>query len=254
MQARAQVAAPAAELFRPTDPIGAVEGRDMPGPGGPLLLRVYQPEGNSSHCPCSCTSTAAAGCTGASTRTTASVVPLRRGRRVSSCRSTTALLRSTASRPHSRCLGGDVLGRRERGVPRRRRRQCRGRRRLRRRQPRSRSRRARPRLGTSLGAPAACSIPSPTTTSSARRTMSTLTGTVSPAPRCGGTGTTTLGRTVMSTGSTPGPVLYEHRIWQELRLAASSPSSSIPSATRATSTLRASRSRACASCTRARRG
>ncbi|MCI0635488.1 MAG: alpha/beta hydrolase fold domain-containing protein, partial [Actinobacteria bacterium] len=44
-EARPAFEAPAAQLFGPTDPIGSVVDRVLPGPGGPIRVRIYDPAG-----------------------------------------------------------------------------------------------------------------------------------------------------------------------------------------------------------------
>lgn len=44
-EGRAAFEAPAAQLFGPTDPIGSVVDRVVPGPGGPIRVRIYEPAG-----------------------------------------------------------------------------------------------------------------------------------------------------------------------------------------------------------------
>jgi acetyl esterase len=50
-EARAAFEAPAAQLFGPTDPIGSVVDRVLPGPGGPIRVRIYEPTGAGSPLP-----------------------------------------------------------------------------------------------------------------------------------------------------------------------------------------------------------
>jgi acetyl esterase len=50
-EARAGAEVTAEELFGPTDPVGAVVDRAIPGPGGPIRVRVYEPPETSSPSP-----------------------------------------------------------------------------------------------------------------------------------------------------------------------------------------------------------
>jgi acetyl esterase len=50
-EARAAFEAPAAQLFGSTDPVGSVVDRVLPGPGGPIRIRIYEPAGAEAPLP-----------------------------------------------------------------------------------------------------------------------------------------------------------------------------------------------------------